>query len=225
MNRYPSKASSHQHESISKREAALEEVKKWSETFEAVVQILTRVVPYPSTYITSPEEERSILLQLCRQITDSAQHPEEAPKYKELARRLEDAEIQISELNIKCEQLTSDVHRLTTKSYSPSGVKSGLTERLDRLQALLASQISEQRNGFGQSRAPRSHSHAPSPLSGRGNATRPPSPTYRNEFKNSSRANSPGKSKPKDITVRDRVNDLPFSKKSSTKPRKTGMKN
>jgi hypothetical protein len=225
MSRHPNKRHRRPRDENDNTESDSEELKKWSDTFGEAIQILGRVVSYPSTYITTPEEERSILLQLCHQIADVAEHPEESPQYKDLAHRLEDAEIQISELSAQCDQLTSDVHRLSTKSYSPDGVKSGMNEKLDRLQSLLADQIAEQRKVLDQSKSRRSHSRPQSPLFGRGNAMALLSPSYREEVKNLSRADSADKPKPKEAVIRDRLQELPFSKKPSTKTRKTTKKN
>jgi hypothetical protein len=126
------------------------ELKKWSETFEEAVRILTRIVPYPSAYVRNSDDERSILLELCNQIADVAEHPEETEQYKSLAGRLQTSEIRVAELDRKAEELSQNVQKFISKPYSPRSPKMGLTDKLDRVESILRSQIKQQRRSIGQ---------------------------------------------------------------------------
>jgi hypothetical protein len=138
----------------------LGELERWSATFHEAVKILAEAIPYPSKYIRTPEEEREILLDMCRRVTTIAVNPRQSAEYKELASKMERYETQIESLNGRCQEMTET---LTTKVQPPSE-SSRVNQQLDRLERMLAEQINEQRRILAEASEHRARVLARSPI-------------------------------------------------------------
>jgi chromosome segregation ATPase len=159
-------------------------------------------------------------LELCNKIVDVAEHPEETQQYKELARRLQNSEIRVAELDRKAEELSEEVHQFISKPDSPRGPKSGLAERLDRIESILRNQINQQKKFIPQSRCDQSRSSnasvEPPSVSDTGSGSDSDDDHIRDEVSPKRKLNG--------AEIETTLRGLPHSKKFSSPTRKTPRK-
>lgn len=125
------------------RQAKHENV-QWGETFKEAVEIMTEVISYPSKYIKDSKDERTVLLDMIRDVTNLAANPEETQKYKFLEEKLRKTEERLRLIEAEVAKKT-DAEPAISIDDTLEQEKSSLSKRLDRLEAFLSDQISEQR--------------------------------------------------------------------------------
>lgn len=118
----------------------------WGATFQEAIEIMTEVIQYPSKYIKEPNDERAVLLDMIRNITNLAAKPEETQKYKDLAEKLQktEAKLRLAEEELGKKSMTIETVD-TCDDPTAYQEKRTIAQRLDRLESFLTDQISEQR--------------------------------------------------------------------------------
>lgn len=117
----------------------------WGETFKEAVEIMTEVIQYPSKYIKDPSDERTVLLEMIRQITNLASNPEDTEKYKLLEEQLRKTEGKLRLAEQELDKKSIPAETVNTEEHTTDQEKHDLSQRLDRLETFLVDQISDQR--------------------------------------------------------------------------------
>lgn len=85
------------------------ELKLWNNLFIDLIEILTKVTPYPPIYIQTDEDKRMILRQLCEDVVNKAANPTESIEYQTLEQNLIDCQNKVEELKERCEQISGQL--------------------------------------------------------------------------------------------------------------------